>query len=193
VVRRVRELGAECVMGNHDEKHVRWAKHEAKSVEDPSYKNPMRPLPPERRAQHDALGADNVAWLAALPMSVSLRDGWVGVHGGVQPNRALADQKAATLLRCRWVDSSGKMISKSDPSPGSVHWSTMWRGPEVVVYGHHVHDLAAIHRTEFAIGIDTGCCFGGRLTAIDVATSEIIQVTARRAYAPLREANEEDA
>ncbi|MBA3540775.1 MAG: metallophosphoesterase [Deltaproteobacteria bacterium] len=197
VVRRVRELGAECVMGNHDEKHVRWAQHEAKRRANPAYKNPMRPLPDERRAQHAALGDDGVAFLASLPIKLALGDNWWAVHGGVAPRRAFAEQKSATLLRCRWVDEAGAMIPSPDPGPGGRHWATMWAGPENLIYGHHVHGVEPrIDRAApgvMCVGIDTGCCFGGRLTAYVIETGEAIQVTARAKYAALRDANGDDA
>jgi bis(5'-nucleosyl)-tetraphosphatase (symmetrical) len=190
VVRRVRELRAECVLGNHDEKHVRWARHEARRATDPSYANPMRPLPPERLAQHAALGADGIAFLAGLPAKLELAGGWWAVHGGAAPNQPLATQKVATLIRCRYVDRAGKPItSAAPPPPNAEHWAARWAGPERLVYGHHVHDLATPRHDPFALGIDTGCCFGGRLTAFLVESGELISVPARRAYAPLREAN----
>lgn len=33
-VRRVRELNIECVKGNHEDKHIRWFKHEQKNKND---------------------------------------------------------------------------------------------------------------------------------------------------------------
>ena len=55
------------------------------------------------------------------------------------------------------------------------------------MYGHHVHGLETPHRDEHAIGIDTGCCFGGRLTAFVIDSGEVVQVAARRKYADLHD------
>jgi hypothetical protein len=189
VVRRVRELGAPCVMGNHDEKHVRWARHEARRRREPSYRNPMRRLPDERLAQHEALGDDNLSFLTNLPAKLDLGNNWWAVHGGVVPGKPLAEQKAATLLRCRYLDDNDKMLTGPDPTPTARHWAVRWAGPENIVYGHHVHgDEPRIDRSAVTCaGIDTGCCFGGRLTAYALTSGEIIQVPARRKYAELRE------
>ncbi len=195
VVRRVRELGAECVMGNHDEKHVRYGRHQAKRRADPTYKVPMKPLYGERLAQHEALGDDGVAWLAALPLSIDLGGPWRAVHGGVVPKRRFDKQNPAVMLRCRFVDEAGAMLSATEAPPGGRHWATVWPGPESIVYGHHVHDLdqpRVDHPFDgvTCAGIDTGCCFGGKLTAYVVETGEVVQVPARRAYAELREAGD---
>lgn len=196
VVRRVRELGAECVMGNHDEKHVRWAKHEAKRRASATYVNPMRPLAAEALAQHAALGDEGIAFLAALPHKLHLGGAWWIVHGGAAPKAVLAAQKPSTLMRCRWVDDDGAMIGQFESSPGARYWATVWPGPECIVYGHHVHSLEKPRIDQPAqgvtcVGIDTGCCFGGRLTAFVVETGEAIQVAARRAYAHLSIANDD--
>lgn len=194
VVRRVRERGYACVMGNHDEKHVRWAKHEARRKSDTSYRNPMTPFSPERQRQHAEIGEDGIAFLASLPLTIDLGDGWFVAHAGAAPNRAWSAQKPAVYLRCRWVDAAGTMIGSATAPPGGVHWASAWRGPENVIYGHHVHDLANIKTdragTVTCVGIDTGCCFGGRLTAYEVASGEVVQVRARRTYAELRAEDE---
>lgn len=196
VVRRVRELGAECVMGNHDEKHVRWARHEAKRRDNPDYQNPMAPLPPQRLAEHEALGADNLAWLAALPITIDLGAGWVAIHGGATPKRRLAEQKPQHLIRCRYVDEAGAMVSGIRRPPGARPWAEVWPGPESIVYGHKVHGLAEPRVDRPAdgvtcVGIDTGCCFGGRLTAYVVESGEVVQVPARAPYAQLHTDEEE--
>src|SRR5262245_51053612 len=67
VVRRAREIGARSVLGNHDEKHLRWRAHESRRATSPSYKNPMRPFPEKMRGENAALSDDDIAWLGALP------------------------------------------------------------------------------------------------------------------------------
>jgi bis(5'-nucleosyl)-tetraphosphatase (symmetrical) len=194
VVRRVRELGAECVMGNHDEKHIRWARHQTRAKADPTYNNPMKPLSVERAAQHEQIGEDGIAFLASLPLTIDLGNGWFASHAGAAPNRPFADQKPAVLLRCRWVDDKGAMISQAERPEGARHWAEMWSGAESLVYGHHVHGRETIHidrhPSATCVGIDTGCCFGGRLTAYVVESGDVIQVPARREYAKLMEGDD---
>jgi hypothetical protein len=71
--------------------------------------------------------------------------------------------------------------------PDGHLWATRWPGPESVVYGHVVHDLAHPRLDEprpgvFCYGIDTGCCFGGHLTALILPERQFVQVPARAAY-----------
>ncbi len=59
------------------------------------------------------------------------------------------------------------------------------------MYGHAVHSLKRprLDRPFPNVevwGIDTGCCFGGRLTALCLETREVFQVDARATYADLR-------
>jgi protein phosphatase len=58
-------------------------------------------------------------------------------------------------------------------------------GP-LIVYGHQVvKDPAFVHNT---MDIDTGCCFGGRLTALRYPERELVSVPALRVYAERRHA-----
>ena len=193
VVRRVRERKLPCVMGNHDEKHVRWARHEARARRQPGYANPMKPMQPQRVADNHALGDDGIAFLASLPHKLELGNRWWAVHGGCVPRVPLRRQKPAVLLRCRWVDDEGAMIGKPDRPPNGRHWAEAWRGPENIAYGHHVHGLAEPRidtpaRGVTCAGLDTGCCFGGRLTAFVIDTGEVVQVAAHAKYADLDDA-----
>jgi len=197
VVRRARELAAESVLGNHEEKHLRWRRHEGRRQREPGYQNPMRPLPPATLAQHNALDKDDWAWIEQRPLFLRLSPTWVVLHAGLKPGVALDHQAAAEMLRCRRVTREGRMIPLHDDLETSHHgvfWTELWTGPECVVYGHNVHE--AVRRDErgsgvLTLGIDTGCCFGGRLTAAIFESDgsrlrfvETTDVAAARVYFP---------
>jgi polynucleotide kinase-phosphatase len=61
------------------------------------------------------------------------------------------------------------------------NWAAEYRGRAVVVYGHTpVPEAEWLNRT---INIDTGCVFGGRLTALRYPEKELISVPAAATYA----------
>ncbi|HTI72426.1 MAG TPA: polynucleotide kinase-phosphatase [Candidatus Limnocylindria bacterium] len=68
--------------------------------------------------------------------------------------------------------------------PVRLNWAAEYRGPAMVVYGHTpVPEPEWLNRT---INIDTGCVFGGRLTALRYPEKEWISVPARQTYAESR-------
>jgi bis(5'-nucleosyl)-tetraphosphatase (symmetrical) len=190
VVRRARELGAESVCGNHEEKHLRWAAHRARQRDDERYRIPMR-LGARREAEHARLTEDDLAWLARLPMWLALDGGWAAVHAGAVPGRPLEAQPGNVLLHLRDVDARGfPLLGGAVPVGAARPWARAWTGPSSVVYGHRVHSFAEPHWDEPApgiacVGIDTGCCYGGRLTALVLPSREVVQVKARAVYATL--------
>jgi len=65
--------------------------------------------------------------------------------------------------------------------PIRYNWASEYRGRATVVYGHTpVPEPEWLNRT---INIDTGCVFGGRLTALRWPEKELVSVPARAAYA----------
>jgi protein phosphatase len=64
--------------------------------------------------------------------------------------------------------------------PVRYPWAEDYRGDAIVVYGHTpVPEAVWLNRT---ICIDTGCVFGGRLTALRYPESEIVSVAAHEQY-----------
>ncbi|MCP5100378.1 MAG: polynucleotide kinase-phosphatase [Chloroflexi bacterium] len=69
--------------------------------------------------------------------------------------------------------------------PIRYDWAQEYRGDAVVVYGHTpVPEAEWLNKT---INIDTGCVFGGSLTALRYPENELVSVPAARVYAePIR-------
>jgi protein phosphatase len=77
----------------------------------------------------------------------------------------------------------GETTGESDEFglPIRYNWAAEYRGQAMVVYGHTpVPEPEWLNRT---INIDTGCVFGGRLTALRYPERELVSVPAHRVYA----------
>jgi hypothetical protein len=171
------------------------------AVNKPSQRKPQvrRPIPEERKAQWRALTPAQRQYLDT-PCYIDLARDWYVVHAGVEP-RDFGQQNPELVMRIRYVNpTTGRMIGYEDGSmeqpEGSVWWMEAWEGPQNIIYGHAVHSLEqprvdvrqTKNGTVRCFGIDTGCVFGGRLTAMvfdDQAMRTepyFVQVQAERAY-----------
>lgn len=203
-VRRARELNVECIMGNHEEKHLRWHKHQ-KKLEETGKPNPMKPMAEAEAKANEALNDQDWTWMKNLPIKLDLGMGWWAVHAGCEPRYTLEKQNPSQIMRVRYVDDRGigKALNPDKSQPeNTVYWDQQWQGPESIVYGHCVHDLKEYRMTSnngvHCVGIDTGCCYGGHLTAMlmekstSVLVSEaenwssldFVQVQAKKVYSP---------
>jgi len=160
---------------------------------------PRMPIPEARKDQWRALSPEQRRWLDAS-VYIDLARDWYVVHAGLEA-KPFGEQSAERIMRLRYVDpTTGHMAPSPDGTldqpPGSVWWMEVWPGPENIIYGHAVHSLTTpridVRETPNGIvrcfGIDTGCCYGGRLTAMvfedDAMRSEpaFVQVDAEREY-----------
>ena len=87
----------------------------------------------------------------------------------------------------------GDMLELGANKPGDPFWADVYDGSEgLVVYGHDpLWETGLPREAANAIGIDTGCVFGGNLTTLVVSERgkrETLSVPAVRRYAePLEE------
>jgi serine/threonine protein phosphatase 1 len=109
-------------------------------------------------------------WVAALPPYIDLGD-YVVVHAGLRPGRSLAEQDIGDLTEIRQVVIGDREIP----------WFDLYSGNQTVIFGHWVFGEPVVKTN--AIGIDTGCVYGGRLTACVLPGRHLVSVPARRAYA----------
>ncbi len=186
VVRRVRESGWQSILGNHEEKALRWLKNE--SMVKSGRPNQMQPPGEKRAAEWRRLSAQDLGWLWKLPLTIRSK-GWTAVHAGLEPGLPRDRQEADHVMRLRYVDKvTGKHVpGRPDMSqpPGTVFWTEMWKG-ESIVYGHSVFPSVRFdhHDGGMCVGIDTGCVYGGSLTAAVVGggVMEIVSVKAKLKY-----------
>ena len=174
VLRLVRELGGETAKGNHEDKHERYRRHRLKAATNQKYKNPMRPFPEPRMSEHLSYDDQDWAQMEKMPLYIWLDKNWVVVHGGLIPGVKIEDQDPKKIIRTRYLDEKNDLMPLEDdfsaPTNG-VYWTEKWDGGENVIYGHNVYSEESIRQEKGRfgnqlLGIDTGCCFGGRLTAV---------------------------
>lgn len=117
-----------------------------------------------------ALDAVDVADLESFPLAVSWDDCLV-VHGGVDHRKPLVDHSPTDLLETRSLAGGGYE---------RPFWFEQRRDSPRVFFGHTVLD--APFETEWAVGLDTGCVYGGSLTAYDYRAGEFVSVPAAETH-----------
>lgn len=168
VVQLARESGFSAVLGNHDD-HVLHMRdkdpHEAKREHHAKVAASLRP--------------EDLRWLAGLPLTLTFEaeaGTYLAVHGGLVPGVPLEAQARKELLNLRSLRADGSPSRRIEGTP----WGALWPGPAHVVYGHDA--VRGLQQHPFATGLDTGCVYGNRLTALMVPGRVIKAVPARRIY-----------
>lgn len=175
VVQYCRENGFELVLGNHEEKLLRWRRHllkqQEEAVKGKKYDIPVK-LDADQQSFIEKLTLDDWAYLSTAKPFIQFADNMVAVHGGLQPGIPLDKQDPKVTIRLRVVNKETKRMMPlnkdlSEPE-GSVPWFEAWEGPQSVVFGHRPLKSPFLHKgDDFGIwGIDTSCVFGGSLTGL---------------------------
>jgi diadenosine tetraphosphatase ApaH/serine/threonine PP2A family protein phosphatase len=183
VVRFVRELSQRfdvvVVEGNHEDKHKRFR---VNRVARPEVAEGMVESQPELATITDAMSAEDIAFMDGfVPFHRIPEHGIMVVHGGipasmdafpesVEEARALGGKRKKAfqcIMRTRHVHhETGKMVPMGAESEADPFWADVYDGRfGHVVFGHEPF-MDGPQVREHSTGIDTGCVFGGRLTAL---------------------------
>ena len=179
LVRNMLEAGAAlCVPGNHDIKLLRKLKGRDVTVKG-GLETTLAELEALPEAERTAFEAEMADFLDSLISHYVLDDGRLVVaHAGLREDlqgRASGAVRSFALF--------GDTTGETDEYglPVRLSWASDYRGEARVVYGHTpVREARWLNRT---LNIDTGCVFGGELTALCYPENDLVAVPAARVYA----------
>jgi protein phosphatase len=162
-----------CVIGNHEWKLVRalWGRkvkvaHGLAQSQEQLGKEPA------------SFRARVVRFIESLPSHYVLDNGALVVaHGGLKEHMHGRESEGIRAF-AMYGDTTGEFDEWG--MPVRLNWAAHYRGRAMVVYGH-----TPMHEPEWqnnTINIDTGCVFGGKLTALRYPERELVSVPAAREY-----------
>lgn len=162
-----------CVPGNHDAKFLRWL--EAKRV---TLAHGLDRTVTQMTAEPPAFHVRTRDFLRSLKSHAWLDGGRLAVaHAGIRGDM-IGRVGGGVREFCLYGDTDG---TDERGLPIRWHWAASYSGETAIVYGHTpVPEAGWLNNT---LCIDTGCCFGGRLTALRWPEREIVSVPARMQYA----------
>lgn len=186
----IHDLGLHSVRSNHEEHLEDLLRRRVASGQLPPCRGYLRACLELFEPRHEEF----LAYLAALPFhhegphaprqtaGSSHAERWVMVHAGVHPEEGLAGSDASQLLYMRrWPHED----------PRCRPWFERYTQGPLVIFGHNAQREPVLHQVEgrlLAAGLDTGCVYGGRLTALVLEEERLVHVPARQNYVATRRA-----
>jgi protein phosphatase len=164
---------AYVVNGNHDRKLARWL--EGRNV---TIANGLQQTIDQLALEDDAFRAKVARFLDGLLSHVWADGGRLAVaHAGLK-DEMVGRGSAAVRAFAMFGDTTGETDDYG--LPVRRDWAAEYRGLTTVVYGHvATTDADWVNNT---ICIDTGCVYGGRLTALRWPERQLVSAAAARMY-----------
>lgn len=175
VMGMVREGKALAVRGNHDDKLFR-----ALSGKDVKTSHGLAETLSQLSRETETFRNEVREFLGNLPIELILADDSISVsHAGLSE-----DLQGKNNSKAKGRALFGKTTGKNDANglPERMDWAQEYHGGRIVVHGHTV--MQNVRNLNNVWCIDTGCCFGGKLTALCFPGMQVLDVKALAVYSP---------
>ena len=162
-----------CVQGNHDVKFVRWLEGRNVQMSHGLEKSAEQFLP-------ESSGFKDVVkdFLDTLPYQLWLDGGRLVIaHAGIREDM-IGQQSSEIRAFCLYGDRGEGRDEFGLPI--RYHWALDYQGEAAIVYGHT--PVAEADWVNSTVCLDTGCVFGGKLTALRWPERELVSVPANEPY-----------
>ncbi len=162
-----------CVPGNHDTKLQKKLKGKAVQL-----KHGLAETMEQLEKETEEFRAEVKEFLYSLTSHYVLDDGKLVVaHAGLKEEMQGRGSGKVRAF-CLYGETTGE--TDEFGLPVRYNWASEYRGKAKVVYGHTpVVEAEWFNRT---IDVDTGCVFGGKLTALRYPENELVSVAAKKVY-----------
>ncbi len=167
-----------AVPGNHDVKLFGWLKGKKVKIS-----HGLEQTVAQLESEPDSFKARVKTFIDEMVSHFWLDDGALAIaHAGIK-EEMIGRSSGAVRRFCYYGETSGE--TDEFGLPIRYNWAAEYRGDTTVVYGHTpVPEAEWLNNT---LCIDTGCVFGGKLTALRWPEREIVSVPALKTYAePVR-------
>jgi serine/threonine protein phosphatase 1 len=148
------------LMGNHERKHLSGGLNYAQEIVKLQFNNEYEEF---------------LTWAKSLRYYRDAGEAFI-VHAAFEHDQPIENQREDVLCG----STSGDRYLQKKYLEGT-YWTDYYEGQKTIIYGHHVvGELPEIKNN--TIGIDTGCCHGGKLTAIELPGFIVHQVQSKKDY-----------
>lgn len=200
VVQRCVELTTVCdfklILGNHEEKFLRYLNHLEKNT---GLENELKGIH-EFPLLVDRLHEKEIAFIKGAYFSYWLKQEKIMLlHGGISTNIQFPFPETYQysvhspkmfkgldlVTKVRFLNPSGTFVSLHEETEQDAYWAEVYEGAFGHIYfGHQPFMQETPKEFSHATGLDTGCVFGGWLSAVIIehGTKRYVSVKAKEAY-----------
>lgn len=198
VVQWSEQFNVKLILGNHEEKFLRYVQHIREGSGNEKQMKHINEFP------HllNSLSDDELDFLGQAYHSLHIPEiNTLLIHGGVwrdihfplpasyvyNSEISKVHKQLSLLSKTRYLDPKGRFVLFGEEKPEDIFWAEEYKGQYGHIYfGHHPFMQFGPYHFSYATALDTGCVYGGWLTAVEINCHEVKHrsVAARKIYCP---------